>query len=52
MTDEQLGFKDPAAAAKFKAQCAALDVNELAVREVGFGVMNCPLPGGQWPLTR
>jgi hypothetical protein len=45
MTDEQLGFKDPAAAVKFREQGNSPMVEELAVRTVGFGVMNCPMPG-------
>jgi transglutaminase-like putative cysteine protease len=44
MTDEELGFKDAAAAARYRAAAGKLDVEELAVRDIDFGVMNCPLP--------
>lgn len=44
MTDAELGFKDPAAAAKFRGRNAGDIVAALAVSDVGFGVMNVPLP--------
>lgn len=44
MTDEQLGFTDPAAAARWREEARKLQADELATREVAFGVMNYPLP--------
>ena len=43
-TDEALGFKSPAAAVKWREAEARVSVGEVAVREIGFGVMNVPLP--------
>ena len=44
MTDAELGFKTPAQATKWREAEARLSVDELAQREIGFGVMNVPLP--------
>ena len=44
MSDAELGFKNPAQAAKWRAAEAKFSVEELAQREVGFGVINGPLP--------
>lgn len=44
MSDAELGFKTPAQAAKWRAAEAKLSVEELAQRDIGFGVINCPLP--------
>lgn len=44
MSDQELGFTDPAAARKWREQAVKPFADELAVREVGFGVINYPLP--------
>lgn len=44
MSDAELGFKDSAAAARWREQTLKPFVEELAVREIGFGVINYPLP--------
>lgn len=44
MNDEALGFPTADQAAKFREGCAKLSVDELARRNVGFGVINYPLP--------
>lgn len=43
LSDAELGFKTPAQAAKWREAEAKLSVEELAQREIGFGVINCPL---------
>lgn len=44
MSDADLGFSTPDAAAKFRENCVKLSIDELATRKVGFGVINYPLP--------
>lgn len=44
MTDAELGFTTSAQATKWREAEARLSVDELAQREIGFGVMNVPLP--------
>ncbi len=43
LSDAELGFKTPAQATKWREAEAKLSVEELARREIGFGVINCPL---------
>jgi hypothetical protein len=44
LSDEELGFKDAAAAAKWREGVRKPFAEELATRDVGFGVVNYPLP--------
>ena len=45
MTDRQLNFNDPKAAAKFRLQCADFDVDAVAkATNFVFGIINYPLP--------
>jgi hypothetical protein len=44
LSDAELGFPDTAAAAKWREPNAKPMADELATREVGFGVINYPLP--------
>ena len=44
MSDADLGFNSPAQAAKWREAEAKLSVEELPQRDIGFGVMNVPLP--------
>jgi len=51
MSDEELGFANPAQVRKWRDENAGFSVEELAAREVGFGVINYPLPGSEQPAT-
>lgn len=44
MSDAELGFKDAERARKWRERDTVIDVDELAAREIGFGVINYPLP--------
>lgn len=44
LSDAQLGFTDPDRARQWREEAAKPIVDELATREVGFGVINYPLP--------
>ena len=44
LSDAELGFTTAAPAVKWRAAESKLSVDELAKREVGFGVINVPLP--------
>jgi hypothetical protein len=43
-SDAELGFTEAGIATKWRAEAGGLTVDELARREVGFGVINHPLP--------
>jgi hypothetical protein len=44
MSDQELGFATPEQARRWREANAGFSVDELAAREVGFGVINYPLP--------
>ena len=44
MSDEELGYTNPATATRWRESTLKLSADELAVRDIGFGVINYPLP--------